>query len=141
MITTMKKLVAAASALSALALLTACAPVAEEAAPEPTETQENVNIQACDDFATATFHIEVGDDAKPEDWYAVRDEVDMAALSAEGDVKERLTVLVDEWPDKGDVLYLGADDAMNDLLHSVGRACEAAGHAVEYNYFVKQSDS
>lgn len=62
-----------------------------------------------------------------EGWAKVRDEMDAARLSAEGDVKERIGALVDEWPPAADLIVYGKYDEFNTQLKDIERACNADG--------------
>lgn len=76
------------------------------------------------------------DESTKDDWEAIRVQLDEVALTASGDVKTRLAELVEEWPSYADVIIHDGMTTVNDLLHSVGRACKAGGSEVEYNYLV-----
>jgi hypothetical protein len=135
----MRRVVAVAIPLVLLALA-GCASGATGATPTPTPTPtpESKNVVACADFAnvTMTFGDAFQDSSTKDDWESIRVEMDRVALRSEGDVKERLTTLVDEWPGMADILFRDQMEPFNELVHAVGRACEAEGQSVEYNYLV-----
>lgn len=63
-------------------------------------------------------------------------EIDVHALNAEGDVKERIMTFLDEIPGKGDLFVRPeAREDYNDLAMGVARACEASGTAIDIEIF------
>lgn len=119
-------------------MLAGCSGATEPAAapPQPEQTI-NANDSACANFVNVTFTLDTAlqDDSTKTDWEAIRVAMDDVALSAEGDVKERLSTLVAEWPDYGTLLFGGGIELFNDGLADVARACEADGQSANYNHF------
>jgi hypothetical protein len=105
--------------------LTGCGGAAEaETEPTPEKTV-NPNAQACADAANASMTMADalnGEDVINE-WEAVRVEFDEIALSAEGDVKDRVQQLVDEWPKAAEIVVYRDVDDFNANLAAVERAC------------------
>jgi osmotically-inducible protein OsmY len=136
MLNGMKKL--GAMALLGVLALTGCAsaqPV--NATPTPTV---NPNAEACSAFEDATMQIGAAFDAGSTDdeWEDVRVAVDEAALQAEGEVADRMSELVDNWPTAGDIFIYREFETFNDPAESIARACEADGATIEPNTFVTQ---
>lgn len=130
--------------LAAGVLLTGCASGAPSSAEtptaEPTPTVEaSANQEACDAFAqaTSTMATRLNSDQNANDaWESVRVDVDSAGLIAEGDVKERISALVDEWPSVSDiVIYPDGREEMNKRIDDISRACEADGAGVDVYLF------
>ena len=120
-----KKLIAL---LGAGLLATGCANVVG-AEPTPTPTTDP-NVAACADFADTFI---AGIQTKPEylaDWEETRDAIDTISLDAEGDVKERMQALVDDWPDMLKVFIWNELDETNEALASIERACTASGRTI-----------
>lgn len=132
-----RSVIAATGVLLALGLA-GCAATqpTEETSAEPVEL--DANDRACASFVNVTFTLDsaLQDSSTKDDWEAIRVTMDDVALGAEGDVKERLATLVSEWPDYGTLLFGGGVEPFNNNLASVARACEAEGHATDYNYLV-----
>ena len=104
--------------------------------PEPSVAPKP-NAAACKAFSEATFDMEklLGEN-RVEGWEAVRIEFDTAALSAEGDVKERLAGLVQTWEPVSDVIIKpGGRQAFNTQMHDIARACDASGNPIDYATF------
>ncbi|GGO59140.1 hypothetical protein GCM10010910_01400 [Microbacterium nanhaiense] len=122
--------------LSAL-LLAGCSSAGEEtpqSAPQsstPTSTT-NPNEAACAEFADATLDVGqavVDSRADELDIPATYDEV---ALAANGDVKERILVLIDELPDPPHMIgWMDNREAYSDDVEAVARACEAEGFSIQ----------
>lgn len=129
----MKKL--AALAFVTLTLAGCSAQASETPSPTPT-TPANAN--ACEDFADATSRManafQGGDDVN-DAWEAIRVDMDSAALTASGDVKGRLTTLVDAWPKASQILVYRDWDEINANIESVQRACAADGADVAAHTF------
>lgn len=113
----------------------ALAGCSESSAAEETPAPEQPNAASCESFATNTERIadmfdENNGNAK-DLWQELHDDFDRDALSAEGDVKERISTLVTEWPDAGQLfVYSEAREQANELILAVSRACEADGTTI-----------
>lgn len=128
------------AAIGAALVLSGCASTADTAAT-PTPTPEvSANQEACEAFADATAAMADrlnSDQPATDAWEAVRVDVDTAALAAEGDVKDRITALVNDWPAVSDiVIYVEGREAMNRQIDDIARACEADGAEVAVHTFV-----
>lgn len=112
--------------------LTGCTgtPAAE---PTPTPTQ-NPNHAACADLLT-TFseRISTIQEADPiaDAWEELRVNVDEIALTANGDVKERMLALANGWPSVADVFLFNELDDINGKLAAIERACAADGKSID----------
>jgi hypothetical protein len=136
MLNGMKKM--GATALLAVLALTGCAGgTTEEATPTPTV---NPNAEACAAFETVTMDIGSAFDegSTAEEWEDLRVQVDTAALDAEGEVRERLSALVDEWPAAADIFVYRKFETFNDPAEAIARACAAEDIEIEPNTFVTQ---
>lgn len=133
----MKKLGAGALLLTAL-LLTACGATTTAGEPTPTPTQTvNPNVLACENFSTETSFMRdaiTGANAI-EGWANLRDAIDTTALKAQGDVKARLSKLVDEWPEASSIVVYRDFDGINANIEAVARACEADGQPIQVHTF------
>ncbi|OOB90330.1 hypothetical protein [Rathayibacter sp. VKM Ac-2630] len=118
-----------------LALVLAGCSSSPDAAPEtptPTATADP-NAAACGAFSDAT--VEVGTAIANSkgleiDIPAIYDEV---ALSASGDVKARILTVVDNLPEPAHMIgWMDNREVYNGDLAAVARACEAAGHSIQY---------
>lgn len=123
------------SAIAAIAALTACTG-SDLPTPSPTPTA-SLNAKACSIFSSTTAIM--GDALSGEDvdekWAYIRSSMDSAALKADGDVKKRLTALVEDWPKPVDIIVYRQYDDINVLLDDVARACKADGAKVAYYSF------
>lgn len=69
-------------------------------------------------------------------WEDVRGDFDGIALSAEGDVKERMLGLVEQWPDISEVLvYDTGRKEINSHFEGIARACGAEGFEIAYSLY------
>ena len=127
-------------ALSGVALCVA-ATAGCSAPPEPAEETPQVavseNLAACESFAENTYRLAepFENDFPTEPWAELREDFDMDALNASGDVKERIAALVSGWPDIADVMIYDGMGDVNELVQAVGRACEADDASVDYTMF------
>lgn len=126
------------AAVTVALLLTGCASAAPSATPEAKPAEEP-NAGACEAFADATSGLadafNESEDVR-DAWEQIRADMDAAALSAEGDVKERIAELVADWPSVGDIgVYADAREAMNEKLDDIARACDADGQQISYSTF------
>lgn len=70
-------------------------------------------------------------------WSDELTKIDSIALTAEGDVKDRMLAVVNDSPTEGEVfVYEEARVAVNDSILAVERACNAAGVEAVFNQFV-----
>jgi hypothetical protein len=118
----------AVAALAALTL-TGCA----TGTTETTEDAPAANESACVEFSNLTHdvatEIETQDVLNFDDLPAQLDEI---ALTAEGDVKERVLDAADGLPDTPHMIVWGDNaEAYTASLEAVQRACAADGHDVE----------
>lgn len=100
----------------------------EAAAVEPDPNQE-----ACDEFEQAfldAIQTLTDKDAMVKDWDDTADDFDVIALRAEGDVKDRMMNVVDNWPDYADIVLFGEFEVVDDIMQPVSRACDAAGYPI-----------
>ena len=118
-------------------LLSGCAATAEpsEVTEQPTEAPNTV---ACADFETTTADlanrlVKGSDNSNAEEFMetmsSMRGRFDEAALSATGDVKERIGTLVDNLPAKVHMLLIDHETYFEDV-NSVDRACKADGSPI-----------
>lgn len=125
-----KKLIAVAG----VALLLAGCSAQPKPAAELTPTFDDGGPSgvACRAFATEfpEGFDSMNDDSTATDWTALAEKIDAIALKAEGDVKDRMLTLVDEWPDMADIFLWGEIDDFNSNLAAIERACEAAGEPI-----------
>lgn len=122
---------AALVAIGVLAL-TACG--SAESEPEK-KIEASPNSYACALFGVLTYDLAepFQEDLVIEPWEKLRDDFDAASLEAEGDVKERLQTLVEEWPEASQILIYGDGiSILNDNVESVARACKADGAPADY---------
>ena len=120
-----------AALLLASAMLSGCS-----AKPEPVKTvAAPTNAEACAAFESTTADladrmIEGSDDSNADEFMktmnGMRGRFDEAALSGQGEVKERLESLVNNLPAKVHMLYIDHDAYFEDVA-SVNRACAADG--------------
>lgn len=127
--------------IAAIALLfSGCSSSAEPQA-QVAAKQVSSNLEACQQFAKTTAGMEAaingrGSTPADEAWEILRDEFDTAALAAEGDVKERLATLVDDWPSYVDAYTQESQRVLiNDRIESVSRACDADDASVAASTF------
>jgi hypothetical protein len=128
----MRRLAGAAAMLAALTMTaTGCSsPGIGEPTPTPTEDANAVACQEFEDVSTTLSDvIKIDQIAQP--WEDLRNKFDSVGLKAEGDVKERIAALVDEWPDVAQILVYRKFDSYNEPVDAVARACEAAGTPIE----------
>lgn len=134
----MNRFLAAASVLGVLAIAGCAAQPATEATPTPTI---DANAQACADFTDAS--IEVGEavvDGTGIDM-DIPATFDTVALSAEGEVRERILTLIDNLPDKPHmIVWMDNRDAYSADLEAVQRACAAEGHDIDVALLVAAND-
>lgn len=125
--------------LVAAGILAGCSAPAE-AEPTPTPTAvESANVASCEAFADFTMVMAetLNSDGNANDaWAEQRAAVDSAALDAEGDVKERLDSIVEDFPRAADLfVYVDARDAFNEEIEGVQRACDADDAPIEVALF------
>lgn len=127
-----KRLIAVAAVVFAL---TGCA---AQTAEKPAVTDKPSNAQPCAAFEMTTTDlanrmVEGSNDSNAAEYMqtmqSMRGRFDTASLNAHGDVKERISTLVDNLPDKVHMLYLKHDQYFEDI-RSVDRACAADGHPI-----------
>lgn len=127
-------------ALLAVLVLTGCSQAqAPESDPTP-EPTTSPNQEACEEFSASSARImdpfEQTDANALELWEDVRAEFDGIALSAEGDVKERMLALVGEWPEISNVLiYDSGRKSINSHFEGIARACSAEGFDLQYSLY------
>ena len=115
-------------------MLTGCS-----APPEPDATvAAPTNAEACAGFESTTIDladrlVAGSNDSNADEFMKTMDGMrvrfDEAALSGQGEVKDRLAALVDNLPTKVHMLFLEHEDYFTDVA-SVDRACAADGFAV-----------
>lgn len=133
----MRKTFGAAALLVLAAGITGCAANQPAAAPTTEEPPVSANAEACDAVVDTTSRMSdafTADNAN-DGWLKVRDEMDAAYLNAEGDVKERIGSLVDEWPPVADLIVYAKYDEFNARLQDIERACKADGADVTVYIF------
>lgn len=121
----------AASVAVAALLLAGCASQAEPAETSTPEPTIDANAAACDAFATASAKVGeavTGGNGKGIDIPATYDAV---ALTADGDVKDRILGLIDNLPDPPHMIVWGDNVAVYTAdVESVERACGADGYPI-----------
>lgn len=134
MLTAMGKRITAVAGTALLAVaLMGCAGTAE-ADPTPTPTKSvNANLAACGDAAAASLTIAqvLNSEDAVDQWGDLKITFDEIALRAEGDVKDRLSTLVEDWPEASGLIVWHEFDDLNDMLLSIERACDADDAAVD----------
>lgn len=136
----MTRLGTTAALLAALIMITTACSSASTTEPTPTPT-EDVNAAACQKFEEVSLTLSdvIANDQIKEPWEELRNEFDSVGLEAEGDVKERIGTLVEEWPEFARILVYGEFDSYNEPVEAVARACAAAGTSIEPDTFAENT--
>lgn len=118
--------------------ITACSS-ASDGLSTPTPTGD-VNAIACQEFEDLSMGLSdiLKIDKIAQPWEGLREDYDSVGLKAEGDVKERIALLVDGWPEVSQIVIYRNFDAYNDPVNAVARACAAAGTPIEPDIFAEE---